>query len=275
MDKQFEPQSLYPKGKNKGWRKAGSGQLGPVDQIQPTLQMLQSSQAKNRFYIFKQLEKQKCSCSVMSDSLQPHGLYPARLLHPWDFPGKNSVVGCHFLLQGIFTTQGSNPGLPHCRWTPYHLSHQGSLMSIFIPLVKLFAQGYLPHTLPPPSDDFYLQLCLDNTQTHCILNLPSEQRFSFKAYLLYSSSGFCQEIKRTVLFSLLLIFCFRYSSALEFRQSGLISQDQINQAEFSDPLAIFNSTQQKKKKKIFKGNDILIQFCTVYNHICFTSLPEC
>ena len=40
---------------------------------------------------------------------------PARLLHPWDSPGKNPGVGCHFLLQGIFPTQGSNPGLPHCR----------------------------------------------------------------------------------------------------------------------------------------------------------------
>ena len=34
----------------------------------------------------------------------------------WDFPGKNTGVGCHALLQGIFPTQGSNPGLPHCRW---------------------------------------------------------------------------------------------------------------------------------------------------------------
>ena len=34
---------------------------------------------------------------------------------PWDFPGKNTGVGCHFLLQGIFPTQGLNPGLPHCR----------------------------------------------------------------------------------------------------------------------------------------------------------------
>ena len=43
-----------------------------------------------------------------------------------DFPGKNSGVGCHALLQGIFTTQGLNPGLPHCRQILYHLSHQGS-----------------------------------------------------------------------------------------------------------------------------------------------------
>ena len=41
----------------------------------------------------------KWSCSVMSDSLQPHGLQPPRLLRPWNFPGKSSGVGCHFLLQ--------------------------------------------------------------------------------------------------------------------------------------------------------------------------------
>ena len=48
------------------------------------------------------------------------------LLHPWDFPGKNTGVSCHFLLQSIFLTEGLNPGLPHCRQTLYCLSHQGS-----------------------------------------------------------------------------------------------------------------------------------------------------
>ena len=43
-----------------------------------------------------------------------------------DFPGKNTGVGCHALLYGIFPTQGLNPGLPHCRQILYHLSHQGS-----------------------------------------------------------------------------------------------------------------------------------------------------
>ena len=50
-------------------------------------------------------------CSVVSDSLQPQGLQPARLLCPWDSPGKNTGVGCHFLLQGIFLTLVSNPCL--------------------------------------------------------------------------------------------------------------------------------------------------------------------
>ena len=45
-----------------------------------------------------------------------------KLLHPLDFQGKSTGVGCHFLLQGIFPTQGSNPGLSHCRQMLYHLS---------------------------------------------------------------------------------------------------------------------------------------------------------
>ena len=66
------------------------------------------------------------SHSVMSDSLQPHGLQlPGSSVHG-DPPGKNTGVGCHFLLQQIFPTQGLNPGLPHCRWILYCLSHQGS-----------------------------------------------------------------------------------------------------------------------------------------------------
>ena len=63
----------------------------------------------------------------MSDSLQPHGLQPTtRLLHPWDFPGKSTRVDCHFLLQRIFPTQGSNLGLLHCWQTLDYLSLQGS-----------------------------------------------------------------------------------------------------------------------------------------------------
>ena len=54
------------------------------------------------------------------------------LLCLWDFPGKNARVGCHFLLQGIFPTQGSNPCLLHCRQILYSLSHLGS-SSLLIP----------------------------------------------------------------------------------------------------------------------------------------------
>ena len=75
-----------------------------------------------------------CCCSVVSNSLTVsityecvcHGLQPVRLLCPWDLPGKNTGVGCHSLLQGIFLTQGSNPGLLQCRQILYQLSHQGT-----------------------------------------------------------------------------------------------------------------------------------------------------
>ena len=66
------------------------------------------------------------SGSVLSDSLWPLGLQPARLLCPWHSPGNNTGVGCHALLQGIFLTPGLNLGLRHCRQILYHLSHQGS-----------------------------------------------------------------------------------------------------------------------------------------------------
>ena len=51
--------------------------------------------------------------SVVSDSVWPDGLQPARLLCPWGSPGKSTAVGCHALLQGVFPTQGSNPHLSH------------------------------------------------------------------------------------------------------------------------------------------------------------------
>ena len=53
------------------------------------------------------------SCSVVSDSVRPYGWWPTRLLCPWDSPGRNTGVGCHFLLQGVFLTQGLNQHLLH------------------------------------------------------------------------------------------------------------------------------------------------------------------
>ena len=62
----------------------------------------------------------KISCSVMFDSLQPHGLYRS-----WNSLGQNTGVGSLSLLQGIFPTQRSNPGLPLCRQILYQLSYKG------------------------------------------------------------------------------------------------------------------------------------------------------
>ena len=61
------------------------------------------------------------SCSVVSDSLWPYGLYS-----PWTSRGQDNGVGSLSLLHGIFPTQGSNPGLPYCRWILYQLSHNDS-----------------------------------------------------------------------------------------------------------------------------------------------------
>ena len=66
------------------------------------------------------------SRSVVSDSLWPHGLLPARLFCPWDFPGKNTGVGCHFLPQGIFPTPESNSSLLHSQVDSLPPSHLGS-----------------------------------------------------------------------------------------------------------------------------------------------------
>ena len=71
----------------------------------------------------KVLVTQSCPtvCDLMDCSL------PARLFCPWNSPGKNTRVGSHSLLQGIFLTQGLNPGLLYCRQILYPLSHQGSI----------------------------------------------------------------------------------------------------------------------------------------------------
>ena len=85
-----------------------------------------SSQWIHIFYIISIIyciltikEARSESCSVVSDSLRPHGLYSL-----WNSPGQNTGVGSHSLLQGTFPAQGSNPGLPHCRQILYQLNHK-------------------------------------------------------------------------------------------------------------------------------------------------------
>ena len=60
-----------------------------------------------------------------------------------DSPGKNTRVGCYALLQGIFPTKGSNPGLPHCWQILYHLSHQGKPKNTGVGSLSLL-QGIVP-----------------------------------------------------------------------------------------------------------------------------------
>ena len=99
-----------------------------------------------------------CACSVasvVSNSLWPRGLQPTRLLCPWDSPDKNTGVGCHALLQGIFLTQGLNPcllSLLHCRWILYHWANEGS-PSLIVQVWQEETIGILclrRQLLPPP-----------------------------------------------------------------------------------------------------------------------------
>ena len=68
------------------------------------------------------LEGISVSCSVESNSATPQTV-ARRCLCPWNSPGKNTAIVCHFLLQGIFLIQGLNPGLLHCRQILHCLSH--------------------------------------------------------------------------------------------------------------------------------------------------------
>ena len=119
-------------------------------------------------------ESESVSHSVMSNSLWFHGLKPTRLLYPWNFPGKNIGMGSHSLLERIFQTQGLNPGLLHCRWILYHLSHMNPFqvppMELFSPFssvqslshVRLFATPWtaaLQASYPSPTPGVYSNSC--------------------------------------------------------------------------------------------------------------------
>ena len=110
-----------------------------IDRKKPLSELLNKKELNKiwKIFFFFALQKNKSSAfsshqneskservSVKSYSLKPHGLH-ARLLRPWNSPGKSTGGGCHSFLQGIVLTQGSNLGLPHGRQILYHLSHQG------------------------------------------------------------------------------------------------------------------------------------------------------
>ena len=77
-------------------------------------------------------------CSVVSDFLQPHGPYS-----PWNPPGQKTGVGSLSPLQGIFPTQGSNPGLQHCKWILYQLRHKGSPKNAGVGSLSLLQRIFL------------------------------------------------------------------------------------------------------------------------------------
>ena len=83
-------------------------------------------------------ETESESCWVLSDSLRPHGLYS-----PWNSLGQNTAAGSFSLLQGIFPTQGLNPGLPHHRRILYHLSHREAQLLKNLPAMQETPVGFL------------------------------------------------------------------------------------------------------------------------------------
>ena len=75
------------------------------------------------FLLYSKVNEPCCCClvtSVVCNSVQSYGTQSARLPCPWDPLGKSTGVSCHVLLQGIFLTQGLNPGLLYCRQILYH-----------------------------------------------------------------------------------------------------------------------------------------------------------
>ena len=115
------------------------------------------------------------SRSVVSNSLRPHGLHSL-----WNSPGQNTGVGSRSLLQGIFLTQVSNPGLPHCRRILYQLSHQGipeiagcstiqsSSNSNYLELVEiLHIKGSVPQGCP--STDVSYKPQMSSSHSHFFL----------------------------------------------------------------------------------------------------------
>ena len=115
--------------------------------------------------------------SVMSDwgRLWPSGLQPTRLLCPWDSPGKNTGVGYHALLRGIFPTQGLNPGLLHWRQILYRFSYQESPCSFQI----------IASALGPRAWEI---LCVSSI-SHSPLGLPKVSPLAFKAKQYGGSSS--------------------------------------------------------------------------------------
>ena len=104
-----------------------------------------SSQYGKEYGEFSKKLKIELPCALLCSVTQPcptlcnlMGCSPPGLLCLWGFSGKNTGVGCHDLLQGIFSTQGSDLGLPHCRWVLYYLSHLGSPYDPAIPPLGIF-----------------------------------------------------------------------------------------------------------------------------------------
>ena len=146
------------------------------------------------------------------------------LLHPWDFSGKSTRVGCHFLLQRIFPTQGSNPGLTHCKQTLYRLSHQGS--PIYTQLL-IIPQNSI-NTISP-----FINQCVLGPTHGISLNLQTTIQVRYQYFLLQMANHRLSEAKSLKVIHLGLEFklCLSDSKArlfLTYYTTHPPSTDSIN-----------------------------------------------
>ena len=128
-------------------------------------------------------------CSVMSDSLQHCGRWPARLLCPWDVPGKNTEVGYHFLLQGIFLTQGWNLHLLNWQADSLPLTHLGSVALLYV----VFYYVGIPLFIYPFSYPRTLVYFLFYVTTICIaMNIVKEGEYLLKYFFALGAFFFVE-----------------------------------------------------------------------------------
>ena len=143
------------------------------------------------------------SCPILCDPQS------ARLLCLWNSPGRNTGVGCQFLLQGIFPTQGSNPGLPHCGQTLYCLSYRAlspaNMMNMKCPWAQVF------QSLPKVTtrwQHFFLLHCW----VFCCLFLVSifcSSRVDFRCVVLsLQELGLVMHERMSILFRVLFLYWF-------------------------------------------------------------------
>ena len=164
----------------------------------PTSCSILSSWLYTDFLLTLNSKSESVRHSVVFNSLRPRGLLqPARLVCPWGSPGKNTGVGCHALLQGIFLTRGSNPcllPLPHCRQILYCLSRQGSPWTA---KVKSTLLSFHLRSFPCPMETPQISLVLKDTflfwntelslasRSHLIdCSVPSYMLFSLAKYAI-------------------------------------------------------------------------------------------
>ena len=118
-------------------------------------------------------EKWKWSRSVLSHSSRPHGLQPTRLLHPWDFPGKSTGVGCHCLLW-MASTIGlkRNKGTRMQIWSPFFILDHSKYFKHTIYCIYSWENHWRYHSKSPHDEDYLelLQLeALHHYYQHCIV----------------------------------------------------------------------------------------------------------